>query len=496
MHRLLGSWLIAAALAAAPATAAASTVGVQGATLTFTAAAGETNRVGVVLSGSALRITDGSRLRAAAGCTQAGEAVTCPRAGLTELVADLGDRSDRIDVQRAVTLRSRLRGGTGDDVLAGGGGPDEFDGGPGRDWASYSARSDGVVVSLSGGGPDGAPGEGDDAQVEQVAGTAGFDVLTGGGARERLEGRGGNDTLAGGGGTDTLVGGGGDDAQAGGDGNDVFLASSTPDGADVLSGGAGSDRADWSLRGSGVVADPDGRPDDGARPGGRLGFTGLVPAIALLASGERDNVMPDVESVRGGRGDDVLAAGRSGGRIEGGAGTDVVGGGPGTDVLDGGAGFDRLLARDGRADDLRCGSQGDRVFADGRDAPRGDCEATSRTFAAIPSPLARTLDGGALNARVACPAQAAVRCVGAVRLVTVRRLRTRAGRLRAVTLGAARFNAPAGTGDDVRIALTRAGRAALARLGGATRVRLVARGRDEAGPARPRAARLILRAAG
>jgi Ca2+-binding RTX toxin-like protein len=478
-------------LVAVPA-AHASTAGLQGSALIVTAAPGERNGVAVTVADSALRVSDGSRLRAAAGCTQSGDAVLCPLDGLSEIVADLGDGSDRMGVARGVTLRSRLRGGTGNDVLAGGGGPDVLDGGPGRDVVTYSERADGVVVSLAGGGPDGAPGEGDDVQAEHVVGTAGVDVLAGSAASERLEGRAGNDTLTGGGGNDTLIGGSGDDAHAGGDGSDVLLATSGPDGADVLSGGPGADRADYSLRRAGVVADADGRPDDGGRAG-RLGFTGLVPAIAGLASDERDNVLPDVESLRGGRGDDVLAAGRSGGRIEGGAGTDVLGGGPGTDRLDGGSGFDRLLARDGRADDLRCGSQGDRVFADSRDAPRGDCEATSRTFAAIPTPLARTLDGGALNARVACPAQAAVRCVGAVRLVTVRRLRSRAGRLRAATLGAARFNAPAGKADDVRITLTSAGRAALARLGNATRVRLVARGRDEAGPARPRAARLIVR---
>jgi hypothetical protein len=86
-----------------------------------------------------------------------------------------------------------------------------------------------------------------------------------------------------------------------------------------------------------------------------------------------------------------------------------------------------------------------------------------------------------------------VRCVGALRLTTVRRLRASSGRVRAATLGAARFNAPAGTAVDVRVPITSAGRNALQRLGGATRVRLVARGRDEAGAARPRAARFILR---
>jgi Ca2+-binding RTX toxin-like protein len=371
-----------------------------------------------------------------------------------------------------------------------------LDGGPGLDWASYSARADGVVVSLNGGGPDGAPGENDNVQTEQVVGTAGVDVLSGSNASERLEGRAGDDTLAGGGGNDTLVGNADHDAHNGGDGNDVLLASAGPDGTDVFIGGRGADRVDYSLRTTAVVADPDGRQDDGGRPGVRLGFTGLVPAIALLRSDERDTVMPDVEALRGGSGDDVLSAGRVAGRIEGGPGTDVLGGSPEADVLDGGAGFDRLLARDRRADGLRCGTQGDRVYADERDRPRSDCETTSRAIAPIPAVVTRSVSGGAIDARVLCPAQAALRCVGAVRLVSVRRLRTRAGRVRAATLGAARFNALTGTTDDVRVRLTAAGRRALGRLGNATRVRLVARGRDEAGQARPRAARFILRGGG
>ena len=61
--------LVAAALAA-PAAAQASTAGVQGATLTFTASPGERNVVSVSFSGSRVRVTDtGAQLVAGAGCT-------------------------------------------------------------------------------------------------------------------------------------------------------------------------------------------------------------------------------------------------------------------------------------------------------------------------------------------------------------------------------------------------------------------------------------------
>ena len=318
-------------------------------------------------------------------------------------------------------------------------------------------------------------------------GTSGSDTLTGGPGADRLEGRGGDDRLEGGGGNDTLVGGTGGDAVSGGDGNDLLLASAGSDGTDVYMGGSGTDRADYGPRTTGVVVDADGRPDDGER-GGTLAATGPVPAIATLRSAEGDNVMPDVESLRGGRGDDVLAGGGNGGRIEGMNGTDVLSGGRGRDALVGGQGFDRLLARDGTADALSCGSEIDRVFADAGDRPPPDCERVSRSFAVGLAAVARTVSGGAVRVRVACPAQASTRCVGAARLVTVRRVGGKP-----VTLGAARYNAPTGQTVEVTIVLGDAARATLARLGNATRVRIAARGRDEAGPARPAATRFILR---
>jgi Ca2+-binding RTX toxin-like protein len=485
-------------LGAAPA-APASTAGVQGATLSIAAGAGERNRITVAPSGAAsVRVSDrGAPLRPGGGCTAAGpRSVTCAKATLTDLVVDLADQDDRVDVSRALALRARLRGGTGNDTLVGGGGPDELDGGTGRDVASYLSRTDPVVVTMGGGADDGAPGEADDlVAIEQLVGTAAGDTITGGGGAERIDGRGGDDRLDGGGGDDALYGGLGDDAVSGGPGDDRLSSSTGLDGRDVLAGGPGRDLADFAPRSGSVVSDPDGRPDDGDRAGGALSASGIVPAIGLLSSAEGDNVLPDVESVRGGRGDDVIAAGRTGGSVSGGGGTDVLVGGPGADTFDGGSGFDRILARDSRAETVRCGSEVDRVFTSGADRIGADCERTSASFAVLLAPVRRTLADGTLPVRVTCPAQVALRCVGAVRAITLRRLRSAStGRVRAVTLGAVRFNVAAGASAEVTIRVGEAGRAALARLGDATRVRLAARGRDEAGPGRPAAARLILRA--
>ena len=489
-----------AALLAAPASA--STVGVQGTTLSFTAANREANRVTVSLSGASIRVTDtGATPTAGAGCTLSGRTVSCPRAGLTDLVADLGDRGDRLGISRAVALRSRVRGASGNDALGGGGGPDELDGGGGRDTVSYSGRGDAIAVTLGGGADDGGPGEGDNlVSIEQLVGTAGNDVLTGGGAGERIDGFRGDDRIDGGGGSDALVGGQGQDALAGGDGNDVFVSLSAEDGRDAFQGGGGVDRVDYSARtrGNGVVAQPDGRPRSGERPGGGLAFTDPLPSPATLVSGENDLIQTDVENLRGTSFADVLAASLGGGRLEGLAGTDVLAGGPGGDDLQGGAGFDRILSRDARNDAIACGSETDRVHADANDRPAAACESVLRSFAvtlAAPPPPGRTLRAdNAVDVRVSCPPQAAVRCVGAVRLQTVRQFRTSGGRLRPRALGAARFNVPSGPSADVRVVAGAAGRSVVEELGGATRVRLAARGRDDAGPARPAAARFILRA--
>jgi Ca2+-binding RTX toxin-like protein len=99
-----------------------------------------------------------------------------------------------------------------------------------------------------------------------------------------LDGGAGPDTLSGGGGTDTVLGGEGDDS-VGGD----F-------GADHVDGGPGDDTADY------------------------------------------DNVMPDVERIIGGAGDDVLR----GAQLVGDGGDDVLLDQPGHQTFDGGRGEDEV----------------------------------------------------------------------------------------------------------------------------------------------------------
>ena len=106
-----------------------------------------------------------------------------------------------------------MRGGSGNDGLGGGLGPDRMSGGSGRDLVVYGQRGAPVFVTIGAGADDGVARERDNvmADVEDVQGGRGNDVLTGNGRANRLLGGGGKDRLRGNGGSDVLNGGEGDD---------------------------------------------------------------------------------------------------------------------------------------------------------------------------------------------------------------------------------------------------------------------------------------------
>ena len=84
-------------------------------------------------------------------------------------------------------------------------------------------------------------------------------------------------------------------------------------------------------------------------------------------AGERDNVKADVESVQGGRGNDVLTGNGRSNRLYGGGGKDRVLGKGGSDLLVGAGGDDRLDAREGGTATGRAAQAGsvDRVVCGG-----------------------------------------------------------------------------------------------------------------------------------
>ena len=482
-------FLLALSLAAAPAGAA--TVSSNGARVTIDAPGRETNRITIsARADGSVGIRDTrAPVTAGEGCTQSRpDSAICGGPETTELVANVGPGNDNVSSGQSMRIPLTIIGGSGSDTLRGGGAGDRLFGGLGRDTVTYSGRRTDVTVTLAGGADDGAAGEGDDVlEVERVVGGNGFDVLIGHDGGNTLTGGPGDDRLEGAGGNDVLVGSRGQDLLIGGDGNDRFDAERTPDGSDALQGGAGVDLADYSDRTGSLVVDPDGFQDDGDRPGPTLVFTDPLPTFALMSSPERDNVLPDVENVTGGVGADVLATSNSGGTVRGGGGTDVLYGGPGIDTFYGDAGFDRIVARDGVPEDVRCGSEVDRAFTDEGDRVDADCEQRGISFQVGVTPVARLLSAEGLRVRVECPPQAFIRCAGTLRASTVRRVGRRPARL-----GVGSFNLQRGTSAEVVIRFSSSGRALVSRFA-PLRVRIVARGRDDAGPARPSAARLVLR---
>lgn len=241
-----------------------------------------------------------------------------------------------------------LGGGDGNDSLAGDGGNDRLQGGGGADTASYTSAPGPVTVNLRTGI---GTGDGSDTLhgIENAAGGAAGDSLTGNeqgnrllgnGGADDLRGNGGNDDLRGGGGDDVLDGNGDNDTIAGGDGNDVlsgdvgadvFLESEQrrANGADQISGGPGRDLVTYAGRRNGVrVSIGAGKPDGQKR--------------------ERDRVGGDVEKVRGTGGRDVLVGNGARNTLIGAAGNDILQGRGGRDRLLGGGGKDRLDGGPGR----------------------------------------------------------------------------------------------------------------------------------------------------
>lgn len=201
-----------------------------------------------------------------------------------------------------------LDGGAGDDLVEGGAGADLITGGTNADTLrgdgdtdtlTYADRTTPVVVREDGNRTEGGV---EDVSVDPASPTVrdwiawgDIERVVGGSADDsltlrhpsrtddvELDGGAGDDVLTIGIAVDaTLVGGPGDDSMSGHAGADRFDQRDAPDGADVMVGGGGADVADYGARPRGTVRVTfDGVADDGA-------------------TGEGDDVRPDVETARG-----------------------------------------------------------------------------------------------------------------------------------------------------------------------------------------------------
>ncbi|MEL7430084.1 MAG: calcium-binding protein [Pseudomonadota bacterium] len=200
-----------------------------------------------------------------------------------------------------------LIGHGGNDTLLGGNLADFINGGDGIDTADYTASTEAVSVNLLTDQNTGGEAEGDRlVSIENLAGSAHDDLLTGDHGDNRLTGRDGNDSLFGNGGNDRLIGGLGADLLDGGDGN--------------------RDAADYSNASEAVGVD--------------LLFGGFLGE----ANGDTFN---SVEFVVGSDFDDIIIGNSAINRLDGGAGDDDLDGDDGNDTLVGGIGNDTLTGGEG-----------------------------------------------------------------------------------------------------------------------------------------------------
>jgi len=229
-----------------------------------------------------------------------------------------------------------LLGEGGNDVLLGGNSEDIINGGDGVDTSDYTASLEGVSVDLSTGESLFGEAEGDTLiSIENLAGSAFDDVLTGDDNVNRLTGRDGDDMLFGNGGNDRLVGG---------------------LGADKFDGGEGTrDAADYSAATQAVGVDLIAGGFEGEAEGDT--FTGIE---FIVGSEHHDNLLADdgINRVNGGDGCDVIFGRGGNDTLIGEAGNDILNGGEGNDVFifnegDGNDTIEDFEAGVGRTDRLR-----------------------------------------------------------------------------------------------------------------------------------------------
>ncbi|WP_172961068.1 calcium-binding protein [Oceaniglobus roseus] len=254
-------------------------------------------------------------------------------------------------------------GGSGDDRLvdtSGPGGGRVIDGGDGIDILDLNELTPAgeTRISLFAGVVRNGNGFDSIANIENVYGSQGNDVinadtganeLRGNAGDDVLRGFDGNDTLAGGLDQDTILGGYGDDLLSGGDGDDSINGQV---GEDTINGGAGNDTLlasffdDTVNGGSGNDFIDGGALNDVLNGQGDNDTINGVTGNDVLSGGGGDDFLrggAGIDTLDGDGGNDTLAGGDNSDLLRGGNGDDELQGQNGLDTLDGGNGNDTLI---------------------------------------------------------------------------------------------------------------------------------------------------------
>jgi Ca2+-binding RTX toxin-like protein len=314
--------IVVAALAPASAEAATVSAADSGATrtVTYAAAASETNQVTVTRSGANIVFNDpGATVGPGALCVQGADThtVTCPDGAPTITVVNVSmTLNDGNDTAVLNVPNVSINGEAGKDTITGSPYRDVIDGGADEDTVHAGDGNDAIGDSID----DGAPNH-----------------FFGGPGDDSIGGSSGNDDLHGEAGNDSLVG---------------------DFGADLLDGGEGFDTANYTDRGtdaaSGVSV---------TLSGGR--------ATGAGTPGENDT-LTGIEDVAGTFKNDTLVGDAGPNVLQGFDGDDSITGGAGSDIIYGGPGNDSINAVDQSADRVECGGQAsDTAAIDDVDAAYG-----------------------------------------------------------------------------------------------------------------------------
>jgi Ca2+-binding RTX toxin-like protein len=241
------------------------------------------------------------------------------------------------DLIRSGAGNDTLNGGGGNDTLEGGFGNNTIDGGTGINTLSYEHYQDnllgfGVNVDLSlGTGVSFLGGNLSDqfSNIQNVRGSALFDLIIGSNLANRIEGGGGPDALYGSGGNDHLIlKGGASGAYINGGADYDILVLESGAGPYGFFDGQFAELEQVNLR-DGVVADFSQV----------LTTPGLFRSVSIADGGVSLTTTGQADKIRAGLGEDTFSAG-------GGNDTILVFDG-GSATIDGGAGTDRLLIQSG-----------------------------------------------------------------------------------------------------------------------------------------------------